>query len=408
MENRLVDRFLKYVAFDTQSDPNSDTFPTTSKQLILADYIKEELEKLGLDHVKRDENGYVTATLASNTPSCKDVVGFVAHLDTAPDFSGKDVKPILHKAYDGKDLIINQETVLSPAMFPFLAHHVGEDIITTDGTTLLGADNKAGIAEIMELLTLLIENPDLPHGTIRVLFTPDEEVGQGTDHVNLEDFKVDYAYTIDGGELGELEFENFNAASLNVTVKGRNIHPGSAKNRMKNAVLMAMEYHQLLPQVEAPQHTEGYEGFYHLNDFNGNVEHVEMAYIIRDHDMDRFEQKKALALEALAFMNKKYGEGTFVADLSDSYFNMREKIEPVMHIIGYVEEAMAHVGIKPLIKPIRGGTDGARLSFMGVPTPNIFTGGYNFHGRYEMIPVQSMEKCVQVLVALVGVIAKQS
>jgi tripeptide aminopeptidase len=407
MSDRLVQRFLSYVRVDTQSDGDSETFPSTIKQFDLARVVRDELMDLKLENVLLDENGYVTGTLPSNSPNCKDTIGFVAHFDTSPDFSGSDVNPVIHANYDGLDLVVNSDTIITVKEFPFLKNLVGDDLITSDGSTLLGADNKAGIAEIMELITRLQENPELPHGEIKVLFTPDEEVGRGTEKVNLENFKVDYAYTVDGGELGELEYENFNAASMQVEVFGRNIHPGTAKNKMKNAILIGMEFQSLLPHEQTPQNTEGYEGFFHLNDISGNVEHVSMFYIIRDHDRDIFEYKKNLALQAQAYMNVKYGSDTVQITIKDSYFNMKERIEPVMHIVDYAKRAMEMEGIVPLIKPIRGGTDGARLSFMGIPTPNIFTGGYNFHGRYEMISIQSMHKAVDCLVSLVGLIAKE-
>lgn len=407
MEQRLIERFLKYVKVDTQSDGSSESFPSSAKQLDLAKIVYDELLAMSLDNVLLDENGYVTATLPSNVNYPVEAVGFVAHFDTSPDYSGKDVNPIIHRNFEGGTLVVNDKTILLQKDFPFLKNLIGQDIITTDGTTLLGADNKAGVAEIMELLVLLKEQPQIPHGDIRVLFTPDEEVGRGTEKVNLDNFKVAYAYTVDGGELGELEYENFNAASMQVVVKGLNIHPGSAKNKMKNAILIGMDFHGLLPQMAAPQHTEGYEGFYHLNDINGSVESAELFYIIRDHDRDAFEAKKAYALKAAALINEKYGADTLEVEISDSYYNMREMVEPVMHIVDYAKEAMEAVGVKPLIKAIRGGTDGARLSFMGIPTPNIFTGGYNFHGRYEMISVQAMHKAVEVLVSLVQIIAKK-
>lgn len=405
MNNRLIERFISYVKIDTQSDDSSQSFPTTAKQLDLAKVVFEELKQLGLEGVKLDENGYVTATLKGNVADAP-AIGFVAHFDTSPDFSGKDVKPIIHRSYNGDPIYLNEDTILTQKEFPFLANLVGQDLITTDGTTLLGADDKAGLAEIMELLHVLVERPEIPHGDVRVLFTPDEEVGQGTDKVNLEDFKVEFAYTVDGGELGELEYENFNAASMKLVIHGRNIHPGTAKHKMKNAIQIGMDFHQLLPVFETPQYTEGYEGFYHLNDIEGSVEHAELFYIIRDHSREAFEHKKAYAQQAAALINKKYGEGTLEITITDSYSNMREKIEPVMYVVEHAKAAMEACGVMPLVKPIRGGTDGARLSYMGIPTPNIFTGGYNYHGRYEMISIQSMEKCVEVLVNLVQQVTK--
>lgn len=407
MNKRLIDRFMTYVKVDTQSDPDSKAFPTTQKQFDLAKIVFEELQALGLEDVTLDENCYVTATLKGNVNNVPRV-GFVAHFDTSPDFSGLNVNPILHQNYNGDSIYLNEETILTQEEFPFLANLVGQDIITTDGSTLLGADDKAGISEIMEMLYVLRENPQIPHGDICVLFTPDEEVGQGTDKVNLENFKVDFAYTVDGGELGELEYENFNAASMKIVVHGRNIHPGTAKHKMKNAIQIGMDFHQALPVFETPQYTEGYEGFYHLNDIEGSVEHAELFYIIRDHHKETFEKKKSYALKVAALINDKYGQGTLEIHISDSYSNMREKIEPVMFVVDYAKAAMEACGVVPLIKPIRGGTDGARLSYMGIPTPNIFTGGYNYHGRYEMISVHAMEKCVEVLVNLVQQIAKHT
>lgn len=404
---RLVERFLNYVQVDTQSDESTGTNPSTAKQFDLARIVETELKALGLENVLLDEHCYLTATLPSNTPECTETVGFVAHFDTSPDYTGANVKPQIHRNYQGGVIKISDNTALDPAEFDFLNHIKGQDLITTDGTTLLGADNKAGVAEILELLTVLKENPEIPHGTIRVLFTPDEEIGAGTDMVNLENFKVDYAYTVDGGEEGEIEYENFNAASLTVKVNGKNIHPGSAKDKMVNAIVIAMDYHGMLPVAQAPQHTEGYEGFFHLNDIEGSVEACEMKYIIRDHDMAKFEHKKKLACSVQDYLNQKYGDNTVEITVTDSYYNMKEKIEPVIYIVEQVKNAMANVGVTPIVKPVRGGTDGARLSFMGVPTPNIFTGGYNYHGRYECISIHGMAKAVQVLIELVKLIAKR-
>lgn len=404
---RLVTRFLDYVSYDTQSDERSGTYPSTTKQFDLAKRVESELKALGLTDVETDDHCYVTATLPSNTPHCKTVVGFVAHLDTSPDYSGAQVRPMIHRQYDGGKIIVNENTIFDPQIFTFLKNHIGDDLITTDGTTLLGADNKAGIAEIMELLTYLVENPSVPHGTIKILFTPDEEIGSGTDKVNLDHFKVDYAYTVDGGELGEIEYENFNAASMTVNLKGTNIHPGAAKNKMVNAIGLAMVFNSMLPSAETPEHTEGYEGFYHVNEISGTVESCTMKYIIRDHDMNRFKQKKAFAEAVATFINKKHGDQVVELIIKDSYYNMKEKIEPVHYIVEQVKEAMAIVGVTPIVKPVRGGTDGARLSFMGIPTPNIFTGGYNFHGRYECISISAMDKAVKVLVELVQIIASR-
>ncbi len=404
---RVVNRFLNYVSVDTKSDEASGTHPSTEKQFNLARLVEADLNALGLLNVLLDEHCYLTATLVSNTVNATETVGFVAHFDTSPEYSGADVKPMIHRNYQGGILQINENTVLDPKEFSFLKRLVGDDIISTDGTTLLGADNKAGIAEILELLTYLVENPTIQHGTICVLFTPDEEIGAGTDKVNLENFKVNYAYTVDGGEEGEIEYENFNAASLSVTVKGKNIHPGSAKDKMVNAIVIAMDFHSMLPVAQAPHHTEGYEGFFHVNDIEGSVENCTMKYIIRDHDLAKFESKKALVHSVQKFLNEKYGDSVVEISVKDSYYNMKEKIEPVLYIVEQVKEAMAIVGVTPIVKPVRGGTDGARLSFMGVPTPNIFTGGYNFHGRYECLSIGGMNKAVQVLIELVQIIAKR-
>jgi tripeptide aminopeptidase len=406
-KERVVNRFLKYVSVDTQSDETTGTHPSTAKQFDLAKIVEIELMALGLENVNLDEHCYLTATLPSNTPEATEVVGFVAHFDTSPDYSGANVKPMIHRNYQGGVLKISDTTILDPKEFSFLNQLIGDDIISTDGTTLLGADNKAGVAEIMELLTYLSENPSVPHGTIRVLFTPDEEIGAGTDKVNLDHFKVDYAYTVDGGEEGEIEYENFNAASLVVKIKGKNIHPGSAKDKMVNAIVIAMDFHSMLPVAQAPHHTEGYEGFFHVNDIEGCVEQCTMKYIIRDHDMAKFEGKKKLAESVKQYLNEKYADQVVDIIVKDSYYNMKEKIEPVLYIVEQVKEAMAIVGVTPLVKPVRGGTDGARLSFMGIPTPNVFTGGYNFHGRYECLSINAMAKAVKVLIELVQIIARK-
>ncbi len=403
MMSKVQDRFIRYAKIDTQSDPNSDTCPSTKKQLHLAKELVRELNALGLQDVCLDENGYVMATLPANTDREIPVIGFISHMDTAPDASGKGVNPQIHKNYDGKNIILNKEKniVLSPDDFPELLNYVGQDIITTDGTTLLGADDKAGIAEIVTAIEHLVENPDLPHGTIKLGFTPDEEIGRGADKFDVKKFGANFAYTLDGGEIGELEYENFNASMAKIKIHGRNVHPGTAKNQMINSMMIAMELHAMLPVNERPEYTEGYEGFYMLMSFNGTVEETELLYIIRDHDMAKFRKKNEIMQKAVEFLNNKYGEKTIEMDLKDQYYNMKEKVEPVKHIVDRVEQAMKDVGVEPKIKAIRGGTDGSRLSYMGLPTPNIFTGGHNFHGKFEYIPIQSMEKAVRVILKLI-------
>jgi len=406
-QKKLVDRFLKYVEIDTKSDPNSETVPSTATQFNLANPLKEEMIAIGLKDVTLDDNGYLMGKLPSNVDKAVPKIGLIAHMDTSPDFSGENVKPIIWENYKGGDLLLNKEEniTMEVSAFPELNNYVGQSLITTDGTTLLGADNKAGIAEILTAVEYLIENPEIKHGELRVGFTPDEEVGRGADHFDVKKFDADFAYTIDGGEIGELEYENFNAAGAKVKINGLNIHPGNAKNKMKNAVLMGMDFNGMLPTAEIPGCTEGYEGFFHLNDFNGTVEHAEMEYIIRDHDLKRFEERKALMESAAVYINNKYGAGSLVLELTDQYFNMKQQVEPVLHIVETAKEAMEAVGVVPKQKAIRGGTDGARLSYMGLPTPNIFTGGHNFHGRYEYIPVESMVKSVETVVKLVELYA---
>ncbi|MDK2917323.1 MAG: tripeptide aminopeptidase [Candidatus Petromonas sp.] len=400
---KVVQRFLKYVKIDTKSDPESDTCPSTEKQFNLAKVLAEELKELKLKDVSMDENGYVMATLPANTDKEIPVIGFVAHMDTSPDISGADVNPQIVKNYDGGDIVLNKEKniVLSPRDFPELKKYVGQDLITTDGTTLLGADDKAGIAEIMDALEYLVENPDIKHGTIKVAFTPDEEIGRGADNFNIEKFGADFAYTVDGGEIGELEYENFNAAYAKVKINGRNVHPGSAKNKMVNSILVAMEFNSMLPVNERPAHTEGYEGFYHLNNIEGDVEQTTLHYIIRDHDKKKFEEKKQRVERIVKYLNDNIGKGTVELQMEDQYYNMKEKIEPVIHIVETAERAMEEVGVKPIRKPVRGGTDGARLSYMGLPCPNIFTGGHNFHGKFEYIPIDSMKKASEVIVKII-------
>ncbi len=408
-KKKLVERFLKYVEIDTKSDPGSETVPSTAKQFNLANPLKEEMIAIGLQDVTLDDNGYLMGKLPANTDKDAPKIGFIAHMDTSPDFSGENVKPVIWENYGGNDLILNKDEniVMEVSAFPELKNYVGQTLITTDGTTLLGADNKAGIAEILTAIEYLVQNPEIKHGELRVGFTPDEEVGRGADHFEVEKFDADFAYTIDGGEIGELEYENFNAAGAKVIVNGRNIHPGNAKNKMKNAVLMAMDFNGMLPASEVPGCTEGYEGFFHLNDFNGTVENAELVYIIRDHDLDRFNERKALMESAAKYINNKYGEGSLVLELKDQYFNMKQQVEPVLHIVETAKDAMEAVGVVPKQKAIRGGTDGARLSYMGLPTPNIFTGGHNFHGRFEYIPVESMVKSVETVIKLVELYANK-
>lgn len=401
--SKVTERFLKYVKFDTISDPDSNSCPSTEKQMVLAEEIVKDLKEIGLEDVSLDENGYIMATLPSNIDKDVPVIGFIAHMDTSPDMSGKDVKPQIVKNYDGNNIVLNKEknVILSPKDFPEIKPYVGEDLITTDGTTLLGADNKAGIAEIIAAVEYLINNPHIKHGTIKLGFTPDEEIGRGANLFDVEKFGADFAYTVDGGPIGELEYENFNAAGAKMIVKGRNVHPGSAKDKMINSMEIAMELHSLLPENEKPQYTQGYEGFCLLVGIKGEVEETVVQYIIRDHDREKFERKKFLMERAVAFINDKYGKDTIECTITDSYYNMKEKIEPVMHIIETAKRAMEELGIKPDIKPIRGGTDGARLSYMGLPCPNIFTGGHNFHGKYEFIPIKSMERAVEVIVKII-------
>ena len=398
----LIERFLKYVSFDTQSSEETNVTPSTPGQMVFAKYLKEELESLGLQEVSLDDNGYLYATLPANTDEVAPVVGFIAHMDTSPDMSGKDVAPRIVENYDGKDIVLcpEENIVLSPAQFPELLEHKGEDLIVTDGKTLLGADDKAGIAEIVSAIVYLQQHPEIKHGKIRIGFNPDEEIGLGAHKFDVEKFGCDWAYTMDGGEVGELEFENFNAASAKLTFKGRNVHPGYAKNKMINSIRVANRFMALLPDSETPEHTEGYEGFYHLIGVNGDVEQTNVSYIIRDHDRVRFEERKATMQRLADFLNAEYGEGTVVLELHDQYYNMREQIEPVMHVIDIAFAAMKEAGVEPHVRAIRGGTDGAQLSFKGLPCPNIFAGGLNFHGRYEFVPIQSMEKAMNVIVKI--------
>lgn len=405
----VIERFLKYVTFDTQSDESTGVTPSTPKQMVFAQYLKTELEELGLKDISLDENGYLFATLPSNVDHEVPVVGFIAHMDTSPDMSGENVKPRIVEKYDGKDipLCAEENIILSPANFPELLDHVGEDLIVTDGHTLLGADDKAGIAEIVGAVAYLIAHPEIKHGDIRIGFNPDEEIGLGAHKFDVEKFGAKWAYTMDGGEVGELEFENFNAAAAKIRVKGRNVHPGYAKNKMINSLLVANEYASLLPADETPGTTEGYEGFYHLIGMEGEVENTVLSYIVRDHDREKFEVRKQALLDYAARLNEKYGEGTVTVELKDQYYNMRQQVEPLMHIIDIAFAAMQEAGVTPKVKAIRGGTDGAQLSFKGLPCPNIFAGGLNFHGRYEFVPVQSIEKAMNVVVKIAELTAKR-
>jgi len=402
--SKVLDRFLHYVSFDTQSMDDQEQVPSTEKQLALAKALKEELEAMGASQVRMSEHGYVYAVIPATADHPVKSLGFVAHMDTAPAMSGKDVKPRIVERYDGQDLVLNEEKkiVMRVKDFPGMLDCVGKDLIVTDGTTLLGADDKAGVAEIMTMAEFFLSHPEIPHGKICIGFTPDEEVGRGADFFDVEHFGADAAYTVDGGPVGELEYENFNAASGKVDICGRGVHPGSAKGAMVNALLVGMEFQSMLPAFENPMYTEGYEGFFHLDQMAGDVESAHLEYIIRDHDREAFEKKKALFEEVSRYLNVKYGEGTVLTAVKDSYYNMKEQIEPDhLYLIDTAKEAMKSLDIKPLVSPIRGGTDGARLSYMGLPCPNLSTGGYNFHGKYEFIPVQSLEQMVEVLKKIV-------
>jgi len=403
----IVDRFIKYARIDTQSDENSTQTPSTLKQFNLAKEVEKEAIEMGLVDVSLDNNCYLMATLPSNTSKKVPVIGFLSHFDTSPDMSGNNVNPRIVKNYDGKDIILNEinNVILSPKDFPELLSHKGEDIIVTDGTTLLGADDKAGIAEIMSAMQYLIDHPEIEHGKIRIGFTPDEEIGRGADKFDVEKFGADWAYTMDGSEVGELEYENFNAASAKIEIQGRNVHPGYAKDKMINALQVANELISLLPKNERPEFTEGYEGFFHLISMAGTVEEANLSFIIRDHDRIKFEDRKKLLISSVGLLNKKY-DNRITLNLNDQYYNMREKVEPVMHIVDYAYQAMEELGIKPNVKPIRGGTDGSKLSFMGLPCPNIFAGGMNFHGKYEFLPITSMKKASQVIVKIAEIVAR--
>lgn len=402
----LTERFLKYVSIWTTSDDSTHTTPSTSRQLDLANYLKDELEQIGMTEVTLDKNGYVMATLPANTSKSKPTLGFIAHMDTAPDASGKDVKARIVANYDGKDIVLNTEKniVLQVSQYPEIRNYIGQDIIVTDGTTLLGADDKAGIAEIVTAMEYLIQHPEIEHGKIRVGFTPDEEIGEGPDHFDVAAFGADWGYTMDGGAIGELEFENFNAAGLKVHVHGINVHPGYGYQKMKNAQLIAHQFIAMLPADEIPAKTRDYEGFFHLTSMSGSVEEASLSFIIRDHDRIRFEERKQTVLHIQKTLNREYGEGTVEIELKDQYYNMREKIEPCMHVIDLAMAAMTEAGVTPKVQPIRGGTDGARLSFMGLPCPNIFAGGENFHSRFEYAPIPSMQKAMQVIINIIQLV----
>ena len=402
----IIDRFIGYVTIDTESDPNSNTTPSTEKQWDLANKLVEELKQIGLEDVTIDENAYIMATLPSNVDHDVPTIGFVSHFDTTPDFTGANIKPQIVKNYDGGDIILNaaQNIVLSPKYFEDLLQYKGQTIITTDGTTLLGADDKAGITEIVTAMEFLINNPEIKHGKIRIGFTPDEEIGRGAHKFDVAKFGADWAYTMDGSQIGELEYENFNAAGAKITFKGKSVHPGYAKGKMINSMLIANKFISKLPKDEVPERTKGYDGFFHVHHLNGSIEETVLELIIRDHDKKKFEKRKKLIEKITKKINKKFskqfGEDIAVAEIKDQYYNMKEKVEPVMHIVDIAEEAMKQLGITPLIKPIRGGTDGCQLSYMGLPCPNIFAGGHNFHGKYEYVPVESMQKAVEVIVKI--------
>ncbi len=405
---KVTDRFLKYVKFDTESSTQTGVTPSTPGQMVLAKELEKELREMGLEDISLDDKCYLMATLPANTTKNIPTIGFVAHMDTSPDMSGKNVNPRIVSNYDGKDIVLNKESniILSPNDFPEMTDYIGQDLIVTDGTTLLGADDKAGIAEILTAIQYLKDHPEIEHGKIRIGFTPDEEIGAGADYFDVEKFGCEWAYTLDGGPIGELEYENFNAAGVKINIQGRSVHPGYAKNKMVNALVIANKLVSLLPANERPEHTTGYEGFFHLTNLSGDIDSASMGYIIRDHDREIFEKRKQLLLDSVEYINKLYPESTTI-EIKDQYYNMREKVEPVKHIVDLAFEAMTSVGVTSIVKPIRGGTDGARLSFMGLPCPNIFAGGHNFHGRYEFVPVQSMEKAVEVIVKIAELVAKK-
>lgn len=410
MKKEVIDRLITYAQMDTQSDENSHTCPSTPGQLTLGRLLVDELKGIGMQEVTMDENGYVMATLPANTDKPVPTIGFLAHIDTATDFTGAGVKPRIVEQYDGQDIVLNQaqNVILSPRDFPELSGYKGHTLVTTDGTTLLGADDKAGIAEIMTAMNYLIQHPELKHGKIRVAFTPDEEIGRGPHKFDVEAFGAKYAYTMDGGPLGELQYESFNAAAALVTCKGKNVHPGTAKGKMVNAAKIAMELNGMLPAEEAPEHTEGYEGFFHLTSIEGDVEVTELRYIIRDHDRELFEGRKAKLASIVEELQDKYGAERIVLQMKDQYYNMREKIEPVKEVVDIAQTAMEKLGIKPIIEPIRGGTDGSQLSYMGLPTPNIFTGGENYHGRYEYVSADNMVLAVKTIIEIVQLYEAQA
>jgi len=401
----IIDRFISYVTIDTQSDPKSNTTPSTKKQWDLANKLVKELKDIGLEEVSIDEHAYIMATIPATTEKTVPTIGFIAHFDTSPDYTAENVNPQIVEDYDGREIILNKEIVLSPNYFPELKKYKGQTLITTDGTTLLGADDKAGITEIVSAAEYLIQHPEIEHGKIRIAFTPDEEIGRGAHLFNVEKFGAEYAYTMDGSQIGELEYENFNAASAKVTVNGKIVHPGYAKGKMINSMLIAQDFISSLPKLETPEHTSDREGFFHLHHMEGEVEKTELEYIIRDHEKDHFEARKQMMQDLVDELNNQYGEKTLSVEIKDQYFNMKERIEPNMHIVEIAEKAMKKIGIKPLIKPIRGGTDGSQLSFMGLPCPNIFAGGHNFHGKYEYIPVESMQKASEVIVKIAALTA---
>ncbi|MFO7850901.1 MAG: peptidase T [Bacteroidota bacterium] len=403
---QVVERFIRYARINTQSNENSKSCPSTKNQLDLAYLLKTEMEEMGLEDVRLDDNGYLMASLPSKTENKLPILGLIAHMDTSPDMTAENVKPKIVNNYDGNDIILNENRniVLSPSEFPELKKYTGLDIITGDGTTLLGADDKAGIAEILTAVKHIIDNPDIEHGKIRIAFTPDEEIGRGADKFDVKAFGADFAFTVDGGEEGELEYENFNAAMAVIEIKGRNVHPGTAKDQMINSIHLAHEFNSMLPQQARPEHTSGYEGFFHLIDIKGEVEKTKIRYLIRDHNREKFEEKKKLVRNVASFLNKKYGKRLIRVSIKDQYFNMKEKIADHYNIVEIAAKAMRQAGVKPLVRPIRGGTDGARLSYMGLPCPNIFTGGHNFHGRYEYIPVRSMENAVNTVINIIKLV----
>jgi tripeptide aminopeptidase len=406
---KLVERFIRYAKVNTQSNENVKTCPSSPGQIQLAQILVSELQDLGMSEVSMDGNGYVMATLPANTVKTVPVIGFISHMDTSPDFKAERVNPQIVD-HVGKPIVLNarENIILSPLDFPVINHYVGQQLITTDGTTLLGADNKAGIAEIITAMDYLLHHPEIKHGPVRICFTPDEEIGRGADKFDVKKFNASYAYTVDGGGIGEIEYENFNAAKAKIVIQGLNVHPGSAKNKMKNSMLIAMELNNMLPGSEVPEHTEGYEGFYHLIDFSGTVDSTVINYIIRDHDAEKFNKKKDLLIKIVDHLNLKYGPRTVTLIMVDQYYNMKEKIEPVFHIVELATKAISSRGITPKVNPIRGGTDGSKLSFMGLPCPNIFTGGHNFHSRYEFIPIRSMEKAVEVIVKIVELVTTET